>query len=289
MTPTTPEADHPLGPGKRAHRLRAELRLLAELGAAQAPVSLHRLVEELSVSVATVRRDLADLEAQGLVVRTHGGARTTAAAVEIPVRLRTGTSPEVKRLIARRAATFLPPGPFAVAIGGGTTAAEVARSLVFRADLTILTNSLTTAAEIGGRQNLRVLVTGGTVRPSSLEIVGALAESSFSALNTGIAFLGADGVSAAGGVTTHDEVEARTNAAMVAGAQRSVVVVDSSKIGRVTLAPVADLAAVDDVVTDDGAAEADLRAIERAGPRVHVVRRAQRADTDVRRGGGSRT
>ncbi len=270
MTPTTTTT---LGPGKRARRLRAELRLLAESGTSGAPVPMHRLTQELSVSVATVRRDLADLEAQGLVVRTHGGARISASAVELPVRLRAGTSPEVKRLIARRAATFLPEGPFAVAIGGGTTAAEVARALVFRAELTILTNSLTTAAEIGARQNLRVLVTGGIVRPSSFEIVGALAESSFAALNIGIAFLGADGVSAAGGVTTHDEVEARTNAAMVAGAQRSVLVVDSSKIGRVTLARVVDLAAVDDVVTDDGASVADLRGIEQAGPRVHVVQR----------------
>ncbi len=59
---------------------------------------------------------------------------------------------------------------------------------------------------------------------------------------------------------------------MVRG-QRSVLVVDSSKIGRVTLARVVDLAAVDDVVTDDGASVTYLRAVERAGPRVHVVQR----------------
>ncbi len=209
MTPTTTTTTTTtLGPGKRARRLRAELQLLAASGASGAPVPLQRLTQELSVSVATVRRDLADLEAQGLVVRTHGGARISSSAVGTPRppagrEFRGGETPH-----RPPAATFLPEGPFAVAIGGGTTAAEVARALVFRTELTILTNSLTTAAEIGARQNLRVLVTGGIVRPSSFEIVGALAESSFAALNIGIAFLGADGVSAEGGVTTHDEVEA---------------------------------------------------------------------------------
>ncbi|WP_432510763.1 DeoR/GlpR family DNA-binding transcription regulator [Kineococcus sp. SYSU DK001] len=255
------------GSGKRSRRLVALLDLLSE----GETVSLHRIVDELAVSVATARRDLADLEGQGLLTRTHGGARIAPSAVEVPVRLRAGTSHRTKQLIARRAATFLPEGPYAVAIGGGTTAAEVARALVFRTELTIVTNSLTTAGEIGSRPNLRVLVTGGVVRPNSFELVGVLAENTFSALNVGTAFLGADGLSAAGGVTTHDETEARTNAAMVRNAQRTVVVADSSKIGRVTLARVADLAGVHDVVTDSGAPDHELERIRACGPRVHVV------------------
>ncbi len=120
-------------------------------------------------------------------------------------------------------------------------------------------------------------MTGGIVRPSSFEIVGALAESSFAALNIGIAFLGPTVSAQRAGVTTHDEVEARTNAAMVAGAQRSVLVVDSSKIGRVTLARVVDLAAVDDVVTDDGASVTTCAPSRRAGARVHVVQQGRAA------------
>lgn len=263
MTERLPAA----GSGKRSRRLLAVLRLLGE----HETVGLHRFVDELGISVATVRRDLADLESQGLLTRTHGGARIASSAVEVPVRLRAGTSHRTKLLIARRAATFLPEGPYAVAIGGGTTAAEVARALVFRHELTIVTNSLTTAGEIGTRPNLRVLVTGGIVRPNSFELVGVLAENTFSALNVGTAFLGADGLSADGGVTTHDETEARTNAAMVRAAQRTVVVADSSKIGRVTLAQVADLAGIDDVVTDSGAPAEELDRISALGPRVHVV------------------
>jgi DeoR family transcriptional regulator of aga operon len=255
------------GSGKRADRLVAILGVLNERG----DVSLQDLVTELGVSVATVRRDLADLEGQGLLSRTHGGARVLAPALELPVRLRAGQSHQVKQLIARRAATFLPEGPFAIAIGGGTTAAGVARALIFRTDLTIVTNSLTTATEIGSRPNLRVMMTGGLIRANSFELVGALAENSFASINVGMAILGVDGVSAEGGITTHDETEARTNAAMIRHAQRTVVVADSSKIGRITLAKVAGLESVGDLVTDDAAPPEELRRIRALGTRVHVV------------------
>ncbi|WP_254782991.1 MULTISPECIES: DeoR/GlpR family DNA-binding transcription regulator [unclassified Curtobacterium] len=255
------------GSGKRSRRMLAVLELLSEQGA----VSLQDLVTSLGVSAATARRDLADLEQQGLLTRTHGGARIAVPTAEIPVRLREGRSQAVKQRIGRAAAALLPDGPLAVAIGGGTTAATVARSLVFRNGLTIVTNSLTTAGEIGARPNLRVVMTGGTIRPHSFELVGVLAENAFGAMNVGAAFVGMDGVSAAGGATTHDEIEARTNAAMLRNAQRTIVVADSSKIGRTTLAPVVGMQAVHDLVTDDGADRAELGRIADLGVRVHVV------------------
>jgi DeoR family transcriptional regulator of aga operon len=260
------------GSGKRSRRMLAILELLTDQGA----VTLQDLVTTLGVSPATARRDLADLEQQGLLARTHGGARIAVPTSEIPVRLREGQSRGVKQRIGRAAAALLPDGPFAVAIGGGTTAASVARSLVFRNGLTIVTNSLTTASEIGARPNLRVVMTGGTIRPHSFELVGVLAENAFAAMNVGAAIVGMDGVSAVGGATTHDETEARTNAAMIGNAQRTIVVADSSKIGRTTLAPVVGMRGVHDLVTDDGAYPAELERIADLGVRVHVVERRPR-------------
>ena len=106
-----------------------------------------------------------------------------------------------------------------------------------------MTNALTTAMEIASRPNLKVIMTGGVVRSNSFEAVGVIAEHTFNAINVGTAILGTDGISAAGGATTHDETEARTNNAMVSHAQRVVVVADGSKVGRVTLAKMADLVA----------------------------------------------
>jgi DeoR family transcriptional regulator of aga operon len=252
---------------KRSDRMRTVLSVLQE----QEHVSLKALADELGVSAATLRRDLADLDEQGLLVRTHGGARALDSRNEIPVRLRDSHFREAKQRIARRAVEMIPSGPYAVAISGGTTTAEVARALGNRSDLTIVTNALPIAMECAARPRLRVIMTGGVVRLSSFEAVGPLSENTFNAVNVGTAILGTDGISVAGGVTTHDDTEARTNNAMVVNAQHVIVVTDGSKVGRVTLAKMADLSQVDALVTDSNADPAELERISAAGVEVHVV------------------
>jgi DeoR family transcriptional regulator of aga operon len=255
------------GSDKRSRRMLRILELLGEHG----QLSVQELVEKLSISPATARRDLSDLDRQGLLLRTSGGAQGNPSMTEVPVHLRVGKSQVSKQRIAQRAAALLPPGPYAIAIGGGTTAAAVAHALVERQQLTIVTNSLSTANEISMLPNLRVIMTGGIVRSSSYELVGRLAEQTFSAVNIGTAFLGADGVSLKGGITTHDEVEARTNAAMIRSAERTIVVADSSKIGRATFAQVAEVGEIDDLVTDDGVDLEVIDELRSAGVRLHVV------------------
>lgn len=251
---------------KRSARMLTALRLLGDHGS----LSLTELTESLGVSAATIRRDLAEMEDQGLLVRTHGGARAPVRA-EVPVQLRDSQFREAKQRIARRAVSLLPDGPYSVALSGGTTTAEVAKVLATRQELAIVTNALTTVMEIASRPNLKVIMTGGVVRPSSFEAVGALAENTFNAINVGTAILGTDGISAQGGATTHDEVEARTNHAMVAHAQRVMVVADGSKVGRITLAQMADLDEIDLLVTDATADRAELDRIAAGGVEIHVV------------------
>lgn len=252
---------------KRSGRMRSILSALHE----QNIVSLASLAKDLGVSAATLRRDLADLDEQGFLVRTHGGARASDSHREIPVRLRDTQYREAKQRIARRAVEMIPSGPYAVAISGGTTTAEVARALGNRTELTIVTNSLTTALECAARPQLKVIITGGVVRLSSFEAVGSLSENTFKAINVGTAILGADGITGTGGVTTHDDTEARTNNAMVANARRVIVVADGSKVGRVTFAKMADLSQISDLVTDSNADPVELERIVDAGVQVHVV------------------
>jgi len=252
---------------KRSERMRVVLSLLHE----RTDMPLAELAAEVGTSLATLRRDLAELDEQGLLLRTHGGARALNTRSEIPVRLRNTQYREAKQRIARRAVELIPAGPYALALSGGTTTAEVARALRNRSDLTIVTNSLSIAMECAARPRLKVIITGGVVRHSSFEAVGSLSEYTFSAINVATAVLGTDGISAAGGVTTHDETEARTNHAMVAKAQRVIVVADGSKVGRVTFAKMADLSEIDDLVTDSSANPEALALIARTGTVVHVV------------------
>lgn len=251
---------------KRSDRMVALLAMLSEEG----PLPLSQLAETLGASAATIRRDVALLAAQGLLERTHGGARPVKGR-ELPVRLRDGRNQDAKRRIGRTVAALIPQGRHAIGLTGGTTTAEVLRALHHRDDLTIITNSISIGLEAAEQGQARVLIAGGVLRPSSLELVGSLAESTMKLVNVGTAVVGVDGVSATGGLTTHDEIEARTNYAMIERADRVIVAVDSTKIGQTTLAKMADISEIHALVTDAGAPEDELRRIRDAGVDVHVV------------------
>lgn len=261
------DRSQPAPSGKRSRRMIAILEALAGRGT----VSLAELADALSISPATARRDLADLADQRLILRTHGGARLVDSRSELPVSLRDTKYQEAKRAIAAIVADLIPTPRSAVALSGGTTAANVARALAHHDELTIVTNSLTIAQLVTTYPQLKVVMTGGILRPESLELVGVLAENTFKAINLGTAILGTDGIAAAGGVTTHDETEARTNKAMVEHARRVIVVADGSKIGRLALAQVAPIDDVDTLVTDASADPDALQAIRDAGVEVIVA------------------
>lgn len=253
--------------GRRAQRMVAILDLVSDRGS----VSLGELSETLGISAATARRDLSDLADQNLVLRTHGGVSAIDRGHEIPVALRDTRFKEAKRAIAKAMVQLLPSERHVIALSGGTTTASVARELANHRDIAVVTNSLTIANLLSGYAGVRVVMTGGFLRPKSLELVGALAESTFSTVNVGTAILGADGISASSGVTTHDETEARTNRAMVAKAQRTVVVADGSKVGAVALAQMADVEQVAMLITDTTADAAELDLLRAAGVEVVVV------------------
>jgi DeoR family transcriptional regulator of aga operon len=267
MRASSPGRVAPAASGKRSRRMAAILDLLAERGS----VSLADLADDLGISSATARRDLADMSDQRLLLRTHGGARLIESRNELPVALRDTRFQEAKRAIAAAVAEAIPRQRYAVALSGGTTAASVARALAGHDELTIVTNSLTIAHLVTTYPQLKVVMTGGILRPESLELVGVLAENTFNAINLGTAILGTDGMTAAGGVTTHDETEARTNHAMATHAQRVIVVADGSKIGKLALAQVTPIETVDLLITDTSADPAALDEIRAAGVEVRIV------------------
>jgi DeoR family transcriptional regulator of aga operon len=134
-----------------------------------------------------------------------------------------------------------------------------------------VTNALNIASEIAVRPNLKLVVTGGVARAESYELVGPIAEASLEGLNLDMAFLAVDGISPRAGLTTHHEIEAGTDRALMARADQVVVVSDSSKIGHVAFARICELSEVDQLITDDGADPAAVAAIEEAGVKVTIV------------------
>ena len=234
-------------------------------------VGVPELAEELGVSEASVRRDLRLLEQQQLLTRTHGGAVASGVLYELPMRYRGGQRQDAKRAIAHRAVDLLGPEVASVGLNGGSTTTEVARALMSRSKLRVVTNALNIASELAVRAQIDLVVCGGTARSESYELVGPIAEATLAGLNLDVAIIGVDGASAKAGLTTHHEVEAQTNRAILNAAERVIVVADATKIGRRAFARISEISRVSDIVTDQSADPQAVADLERAGARVHLV------------------
>jgi DeoR family transcriptional regulator of aga operon len=158
-----------------------------------------------------------------------------------------------------------------VGITGGTTTTEAARELAGRSGLTVVTNALNIAAELAVRPALSVVVTGGAARSASFELVGPIAEQTLAGYHLDVALVGVDGVDAVAGCTTHDDVEARTNAMLLRRARRVIVLADSSKLGRVAFATICQLSEVETLITDKDADTDQISALIEAGVNVTSV------------------
>jgi DeoR family transcriptional regulator of aga operon len=250
----------------RAERLGAILQALSERG----NVDVDDLTRDLDVSPATVRRDLQALHEQRLLERTHGGAVAIGGLYELPMRYRSSRRREEKLRIAQAAMQHVRDG-MSIALTGGTTTTEIGRALVVREELTVVTNAINIAAELAVRSNIRLVVTGGVARSASFELVGPLAEGVLDQLHVDLAFVGVDGIDAARGLTTQNEVEAATNRALMSRAGRTIVVADASKLGRVALAQIAAVDAADRLITNEGADAGQVERLRAAGLPVTTV------------------
>jgi DeoR family transcriptional regulator, aga operon transcriptional repressor len=263
--PSRPEG-RPSGRPSRTDRVSALLDLLSE----RRTLSVAELAHAFGVSASTLRRDLQTLEEQRLIERIHGGAVALHQEHELPVRYRTNQRRDEKLAIARIAVSRVPLG-VVVGLTGGTTTTEVARQLAIRDQLTVVTNALNIAAELSIRPKVKVVVPGGVARPQSYELVGVWGAQVLRGLNIGVAIVGVDGVDADGGLTTHDEIEAQTNAALIDRARKVYVVADASKLGRVHLARITGIEAVTEVITDSSADPAVVRALRARGVQVTLA------------------
>ncbi|MFG1909459.1 DeoR/GlpR family DNA-binding transcription regulator [Kribbella sp. NPDC048928] len=232
-------------------------------------VDVAALAVAFGVSGATIRRDLQALSRNQLLVRTHGGALANEAGDEKPTRVKAAMRQPEKRSIGRAGAALVPDGAV-VGMTGGTTALELSRALAQRRGITVVTNAINIAAELVGHAGIRLVMVGGIAR-STYELVGPAAEAMLANYHLDIAFIGVDGLTPEEGCTTYDEMEAQTDLAFLRRSARSVVIADSSKIGRVTFARISLLSGVSDIVTDSGADPAQLEAIRHAGVRVTTV------------------
>jgi DeoR/GlpR family transcriptional regulator of sugar metabolism len=225
------------------------LELLQQRG----ELSVQELSERTGVSAMTVRRDLQVLEQEGALRRVHGGAISVASRGYLPpYSVREKRDMEAKERIGAAAASIIGERE-TVIIDVGTTTLEVARALRGRQNLTVITSSLHVANVLAKERGCRLMITGGTVTPGDLSLIGDLAEDAFSRLRFDTFVMGVAGVDSDVGCTDFSTDDARVKRAALATVRRCIVVADSSKLGVVTFARICPVNSISVVVTDDRA------------------------------------
>lgn len=213
-------------------------------------VSVVDLAERMHVSEMTIRRDLTDLEREGIVRRVHGGAVSARGrSYEPPLRLRSTEHQDAKEQIGRIAAELVADGD-SIALDIGTTTMELARHLVGRRNLTVLTCSLHIANLLLGQPDIRLILSGGIIRPGEASLVGDLAQHAYKNLFVDRLFLGVGAVDLQAGLTEYNWDDALVKQAMIRSAKEVILLTDSSKFNRVAFAGVAPLSVVHQIVTD---------------------------------------
>jgi len=214
-------------------------------------VDAAEIAAELGVTNETVRKDLIQLERQGLLRRVHGGAIPFEHLLFEPdVSARTEFADEKQR-IARAAFAHLP-AEGSVLLDAGSTTSRLADIFPTDRPLTVFTNTLPIALRLLGHPNLTVHTLGGRLRGPTTAEVGPWADRALRDLNVDVAFLGTNGISLERGLTTPDPAEAATKQLMLSAARRRILLADHSKVGLVSLCKHGTVSDIDLLITDSG-------------------------------------
>ena len=252
-----------------AERQQAMTQLVRERGR----ISVVELAHQYDVTTETVRRDLSVLEDRNLVRRVHGGAVPADALTLLEAGLpdRDVSRIEQKQRIASAALDLLPRADSTVILDAGSTTVRLSRLLPPNLRMTVVTHAVPIAAQLAGSPQIELHLLPGRVRTTTQAAVGVDTVAALQHLRADVVFLGTNALTLAHGLSTPDRDEAATKRAMVASARQVVVLADASKIGVESSLRFATLDEVDVLVTDDGVADADRRALMRTGLEVVVA------------------
>ena len=223
------------------------------------------------VSPATIRNDLRDLEAAGKLKRTHGGAIPVGkASFELNSQQKEIAHQIEKQRIAQMAASLIEDGD-TIALDTGTTTLELAKLIINKQDLSIVTNDIMIASYLEKNSDANVVLIGGMLRKGFHCTVGPAAQAQLSEYYVDKAFMAANAVSLEKGFTTPGIDLAETKKTMMSIASQVIFLLDSSKFGRITFIRFAGLKDADKIVTDEGVGKAVIAQIEAENKNIEVL------------------
>ncbi len=228
------------------------------------------LSTQLQISLSTVRRDLSEMEAQGLVLRVHGGAILFEDNRESPGLQRRDQNLEAKKRIGAAAAQLVHEGD-TIILSASTTVETMIPHLVQKHSLTVITNSVSIAYKLAAHPHISVIVLGGWLRYSEFSLLGQITQNSLTDLIASKIFHSAYGLDPDYGLTGMTLQEVETDRALIKAAPQLIVAADSSKFSQIGTIRLVPTARIHTLITDSGAKQADLEKFEQQSVRVIAV------------------
>lgn len=249
-------------------RRREILHHLNEAG----QVLIHELSQEFAVSEVTIRNDLKQLEDKRMLIRARGGAIKIEYSVSSDYHLseKDRLKSEEKERIGKRAGELINEHD-TIILDSGTTTMAIAKKLTHLKDITVICNALNIINQLALLNDINLIIPGGHLRKNSLSLVGPLAEKNLQNLYVDKAFIGVDGFDTRQGIYTPNIEEAYFNELMIRISKEVIVVCDSSKFLRRSLAFICGISKIHSVITDNGIPEDDKKRLEEAGVKVIIV------------------
>ncbi len=234
------------------------LELLKEDGSAK----VIKLAKIFKVSEVTIRQDLEKLEEEGLIIREHGGAYLKSIEDNVKnFSLMNQDNLDKKQLIGKKAAGLVEDGDIII-LDSGSTTTEVAKKLIGRKNLTVITNALNIALLLGAEPGIDVIMTGGEFKPPTLSLTGQKAADFFEDIHVDKLFLATAGISLRSGLTYPSLSDIVVKKAMIDVAETVYLVADSSKIGKNAFASLGALSLIDYIITDSSIDEKNIQTLK---------------------------
>lgn len=203
------------------------------------------------VTEETIRRDLKEMENQGLLLRTHGGAITADdVKSEFPLEIRQGINMTGKNAIGREAAKLVKDGD-TIMLDASTSSLFLARHIKEKKSLTVITNAEKIVFELSNCEEITLISTGGILRRKSMSYVGKSAQASLENYVADKVFFSCKGFLPERGLMDSNEQESQIKRTMISRSQKAIFLCDKTKFGRIGCETVAKLDDIHIIVTDE--------------------------------------
>ena len=247
-------------------------RRILEILQRDGKVRVNELSALFEISDVTIRMDLADLEANGLLSRVHGGAVSSYKTYyNMDMQQRLSTNEDNKRAIASHIVGMIEEND-TLMLNAGTTTLTVFRMIPATMNLSIVTNSIAIALEAGSNPNFNVVLVGGQVNSKYQFNYGDDAISQLSKYHADKLILSVDGISPENGLTTFYNQEVELDRVMLSHAATRIIAADSTKIGRTAFAKISDVSEADYIITNnDPSAPEEIEALKQTVQNIITV------------------